>query len=125
MSDIEKIVPHGTYIEVIFTGEIRRGFPDASRNNQMVLDVCSEHNCTRVLEDYTKVDYQLGSDVLGEHRLAEALSSPELRAIKWAQIMAEPNGSGFSLLENVAANRGLRLCSFLDRDEAIAWLLED
>ena len=124
MSHVEKVIPHETHIEFIFEGVIRSGFPEAPRNNQVMLDACKEHDCSRALADFTNVEYTPGQDILGEHIAAESLADPELRAIKWAELMPGAQAAIRTHLENTAVNRGVQLRVFTERTEALDWLLE-
>ena len=125
MSNIETIVPLDGYLEITYGGNVKRGFPEMHRIAQQILAACEKHQCWHILENYTDVDYEHGSDILAEHRLAEMLTQPEFAAIEWALLLPKSSHNTETHLENAAQNRGVRLRTFLNRHEAIKWLIND
>ena len=125
MTQIEQIVVHDGFLEVIFKGASHKGFPDRDALLDQILAASEEHDCQRVMENLLEVDYAVASDVLAEHELAEYLTQPRFRAIKWAYLLPKTAPSTYTHVETAAVNRGVRLRAFLDRDEAIVWLLGD
>ena len=125
MSEIVSIVRFDGYIEVVHEGVVERGFPNMKNTFEQTLTACNEHQCKKVLDNYAEVDYTIDSDIFSEHRLAEYLTRPEFAAIKWAFVLPEAFERSKIHLENAAYNRGVRLQTFLDRDKAIHWLIND
>ena len=125
MAEIEKIVPHEGYIEVIYTGVALKGFPNREQHIEQVLAACQKYQIFKVLNNYAEVEYKMGSDILAEHEMAEYLAQLHLVSITWAHLVTKTAETTRVHLENTAVNRGVRLRAFLDRDEAIAWLTND
>lgn len=124
MATIRQIIPGKNFIEVQFEGPVRKGFPDLPNNLAQVLAACQEHHCDKVLADYTQTDYVLDSDVLSEHLLAKNLAQKPLTTLRWAMIVPQNAQSDNFHFVNAARNRGVQVKAFLDRGEAIAWLLD-
>jgi hypothetical protein len=125
MAEIEEIIPYDGYIEVINKGAAVRGFPNIRAAIEVMVESCEEHGCNKILCSFAKVEYEKNSDIFAEHRLAEFLTQPRFAWIKWAFVLPPSPDSGAAHVENAAVNRGVRLRTFLTRDEAIDWLLHD
>ena len=125
MSEIEAIIAGDGYIEAIYTGRALRGFPKLEEQMGQVLAACEKYQVSRVLNNYAEVEYEMESDILAEHKMAEYLAQPHLAFITWAFLLPKASETSRIHVENVAVNRGVRLRAFLDRDEAIEWLTND
>jgi len=123
MAEIVSINPFDEYIEAIVTGVAYRGFPYFEKRTVEVLAALKQYDCNKVLYNFAKVNYEMYSDILAEHKLAQLMTRPEYRVITWAFVLPSMTKSDKSHLENAAVNRSVRLRTFIDRDEAIHWLI--
>lgn len=125
MVTVSAIYPRAGFVEICFEGEAERGFPNLVSHLQVIVDACHTHQCNYALCDYSAIDYHISSDILGEHLFAEGLQNTpfvKLAIIPPAATTAEQLPPH---LENAARNRGVNLLFFLNRDEAVAWLLKN
>lgn len=125
MAEIESMIPHDGYIEVINKGVAIRGFPYVYAAIEEMVVFCREQECNKILCSFAKVEYEINTDIFAEHRLAEFLSQPRFDAIKWAFLLPISVDPTTAHVENAAVNRGVKLRTFLNRDEAIHWLTHD
>jgi hypothetical protein len=125
MAKITAIIPFDGFIEVVYEGVFYKGFPNRNAFIEQIVAVCQEHQCFKVLEDCYDVDYEPSSDVLAEHEFAIYVSQPRFRRIQWAVLLPKNTLSTKAHIENAAVNRGVKLRTFLDREKAVRWLLDD
>ena len=101
------------------------GLEEDKQIHQMIVDLCKEHNCHRVLIDDQKVIYT--ASIISIYQLAEhyaKVGSP--RYIKRAAVVAsrayqETN----AFFEDTTRNRGINLRLFYRVEDAEEWLLKE
>lgn len=100
------------------------GLKENQQIHQMIVDLCREHNCRRVLIDDRKVIYT--ASILSIYELARYYVEVTVaRHIKRAAVVANPVYEETNVFfENTTRNRGIDLRVFYDPEKAEAWLLK-
>ena len=90
-----------------------------------IRETCTDDTCKRVLVDALALDNRLG--VLDAHAgpTTDFPSDVASKSIKVACLDRREFEQGFRFFETVARNAGYLLRVFVDRDEALKWLLSD
>lgn len=109
------------YILATFTGQITmrltRDYIAA------LLPILEETGCQRLLSDSVNAKLQLSSlDIINFPKMADA--SPLTAKLKRA-VLAPTGSSGYELYETLSKMYGQQLHVFIDRKEALRWLLSD
>ena len=92
---------------------------------EAIRNTCSEDTCQRVLVDAIDLESRLG--VLDAHAgpTTDFPNDVVSKRIKVAVLDRREFEQGFRFFETVARNAGYFLRVFVDRDEALEWLLSD
>ena len=92
--------------------------------HQMIVNICKDHNCERVLIDDRNVTYT--ATILSLYQLAEYYAKVDIpRQINRAAILANPKYKETNnFFEDTSRNRGINLRLFYDLEEAEQWLTE-
>jgi hypothetical protein len=88
-----------------------------------VFAAIAEHGIMRVLIDVTGITNDLS--VIDLFVVSSDLDRPELPRPRGALVARQDQRDQARFLETVAANRGLNIASFTERDKAEAWLSRD
>jgi hypothetical protein len=102
------------------------GIEDSLEENkqihQMIVNVCKNHQCERVLIDDRKVTYT--ASIISLYQLAEYYAKVDMpRQIKRAAILASPKYKETNdFFEDTSRNRGINLRLFYDLEKAEQWL---
>lgn len=108
---------------------VGEGVEDGLKENQqihrMILDLCREHHCRRVLIDDRNVVYT--ASIISIFDLAKYYVEMGVpRCINRAAVVVNPvYEETNSFFETVVRNRGVNLRIFYDYEEAEVWLLEE
>ncbi len=120
MSFITKAVNVGEYVLVRHEIEaIRKEFEEALSNVKRMLD---EHRWKKLLIDMRGIESRLG--VAEVYYSMESIAK-ELRYIKIGIVFPPEREEEGNFAENVAINRGVKLKSFVDYEQAEAWLTNE
>lgn len=116
------IEPAGDYLHCKFDGK----FNDISDVDEECGDklgaACMEHQCTRLMLDYSGVEIASEFGVLDAHMLGQKFSGGSIPLV--FAIVEPKNAKNFAgdHLCTMTANRGVRVSIFKTRDEAADWL---
>jgi hypothetical protein len=110
------------YVYLVGEG-IEDGLDENKQIHQMIISLCKDHKCDRVLIDDQKVTYT--ASVLSIYQLAQYYTTADMpHYIKRAAIVANLKYKETNdFFENTTRNRGINLRVFYDVAEAEAWLI--
>ena len=109
------------YIYLIGEG-VEDGLEENKQIHEMIVRVCKDQNCDRVLIDDRNVTYT--ASIISLYLLAEHYTKVDIpRQIRHAAIVADPKYSETNtFFENTTRNRGIDLRLFYNIEQAEKWL---
>ncbi len=93
---------------------------DVMAYGQAVIEACREHQCTHVLTDERKLDYNLST--IDTYELAKYYAGAVSSLVKIAIVCSPDNFVDGKFWETVGQNRGLTVRVFTDVEQAHRWL---
>jgi hypothetical protein len=109
---------------IYFIGEgIEGELEENQQIHEMIVNICKDHNCDRVLIDDRKVTYT--ASVCSIYQLVEYYAKVDLpRQIYRAAVVADLKYKETNdFFENASRNRGINLRLFYDLEKAEEWLI--
>ena len=124
MAIVYKSEDRQNYIYLVGEG-IEDGLEEDKQIHEMIVTLCKEHNCNRVLIDDQQVTYT--ASILSIYQLAEHYAKADIpRFIKRAAVVANPDYKETNeFFENTTRNRGINLRLFYNVEDAETWLLKE
>ena len=120
MAHAIEFVKDTKYVGVALTGEITKNDLEIARNEANL--ALTANNCNRILVDATRSNPRLSVLELFEFEKEHRLRFP--LGVRIALVVPPDRLENLRFAENVAQNRGVNMNLFLDRAQALNWLLE-
>ncbi len=120
MSHAIEFLKDAEYVSVALTGEVTRNDLESARNKTNL--ALTSNSCNRILVDATRINLSLSDmenfEFTSEHRSRFPLG------VRIALVGRPDQSENLRFAETVAQNRGVIMNLFLDRAQALNWLLE-
>jgi len=120
MAHAIEFVKDAKYVNVALTGDVTRNDLENARNRTSLTLMVS--NCRRILVDATCGNLKLSD--LENYEFTSEHGSHFPRGVRIALVVRSDQLENLRFAETVAQNRGVRMVLFLDRIQALNWLLE-
>ena len=109
------------FVTITLSGEVSTDDLVACRSEAITLLLANE--CTRLLVDATTEAPR--RDILDDYQFTSEHASQFPRGTRHAVLVQAGERDYMEFVENVARNRGVEMRLFIDRDQALEWLLGD
>lgn len=107
---------------VLFEIQAKLDLEDLEAARAEIVATLKEHGCDRLLADASDVESK--RSVLDDYQITSSHASHFPPDTRHAMLVKASDEDYMQFVENVARNRGVEMNMYIDREEAIDWLLE-